>query len=76
MSFLLAFLLGGIVGGWICYSAVKQYRKDLGLNPDPFHVSPKEHEIISRIKKWTNGRRVTKDSLREFLNKLKEEYVS
>lgn len=89
LVFFFGFIVGGVFGGMLIYAGIKEYRKQLGLAPDPFEkqtiytqesideiVTIEVSKTLSRIKEWTKGRNITKDKLRQFLNELRSEYVS
>lgn len=89
LVFLGGFVLGGILGGMIIYAGIKEYRKQLGLEADPFEsntiytkdavdemIAVEVSKTLSDIKEWTKGRKITKDKLRQYINELRKNYVS
>jgi len=88
-AFLGGFIIGGTLGGMVIYAGIKEYRKQLGLAPDPFErqtIYTKEaidemnklevSRVLNEVSNWTKGRNITKEKLREFINQLKKNYVS
>ena len=84
--FLVGFISGIVLGGMFVYESVKEYRRELGLKPDPFdetilrvftadeveEILKKEKlKMISEIKRWAKGKNVDKEKLRNYLNNIK-----